>query len=218
MIGLRYVSIVLILLLLVPLTAARIYCTVSEPYDPDNPNCVYDVPGGEELIGPGKEILENNEQDIADDHLSVMRWVSVVRTGTVSYRMPGVAELYTETIVSFDITNEGEETATDMEITQPINGIRSYSIYVGDVESGENKVVSFTIAGEYVDDDLGEPEVKYNLPQVDIEITEAVVGEKVEVLLSINSVPVEGELVEVISPTGLSFNLRTNEEGKIDKI
>ncbi|RLG18481.1 hypothetical protein DRN67_04130 [Candidatus Micrarchaeota archaeon] len=200
------------MLLLVPLSASRIYCTEDRPFDPSNPDCVYDVPGGEAVIGPGKEVLQTIEESFDDEVLSVKRKLIIVRTGSISYRIQGTAELYKETIVEYEVTNKDDEGVMDVEIEQGVGKGETHSVYVGKLEPGESKIVSFVIADERTE--IGEPLIDYTLPTVALRASNVVIGEEITVWLSINSEPLAGEMVEVITPAGYKFDLKTDEEGK----
>jgi len=212
--GLRHVLFaLLVILLLVPLLTAS-YCTSGGKEGEPRYECFYDVPGGERHIGPGEEILAVSEDVFSDGHLLVVRETAVMQIGAVSYIVQGAAAFQIETRAVFEVTNEGSEMATDIVVEQPVGPESTQSVHVGNLDAGESKVVSIVSMGSQPE--LDGPIIHYTLPHATLETSDSAIGEKVTVWLRSMSRPLEEEIVEVTSPSGFEFSLKTDASGKVE--
>ncbi|VVC04936.1 Uncharacterised protein [Candidatus Burarchaeum australiense] len=214
-INLRNLSLVVLgLLLLVTLSYAVDCVTTNGVKAKPAYDCLYDIPGGEPLIGAGKETLSMDKQNFGDANVLVERTVSVVRTGAVSYLVPGTAQMYTETIVSFKATNRGEEAISDFIVVQPLGEGETHSMTVGDLAAGKSNTVSFSFPQAQTAFD--DPTMDYSLPTVMLKASNlnSTVNQETELWLRLGSKPVVGEVIGITSPSGFKFDLKTDESGK----
>ena len=214
-IGLRnplFVVLVFLLVAMLPLAAAlSTYCTKAEIENMQT-GCAYEIPGGEISSGPGKEVVAADEETFDDGHLLIVRTVSIIRASSISYSVPNVAEMYKETEVSYQITNEEGEPVKDFEIKQQLIEGQMYSLYVGGLAAKASKTVSFRLPGALRE--LSDPVLNYNLPTVTLKASDGMIGKEADIWLRVDSsTPLAGESVDVTSPSGFQFTLITNEGG-----
>ncbi|MDO8339873.1 MAG: hypothetical protein Q7T16_04420 [Candidatus Burarchaeum sp.] len=208
-----FVVLVFLLVAMLPLAAAAsTYCTKADIEDMKT-GCAYEIPGGEISSGPGKEIVASSTETFNDGHLLIVRTVSIIRAGSISYSVPNVADMSKETEVSYKITNEEGEPVKDFEIKQQLIEGQTYSLYVGGLAARANKTVSFSLPGVFRE--LGEPVLNYNLPTVTLKASDGMIGKEADIWLRAgSSTPVAGESIEITSPSGFQFTLISNEGGK----
>jgi hypothetical protein len=173
--------------------------------------CVYDTPGGVALVGAGKETLEHNELLLGEGPVSVARSTNLVQTGVISYQVQA-ASLQRDVVVSYLVSNNGKELAEDVVVEQDIPDAATYTLHLGSLAAGKNATVSFSFKGTGTG--LPEPVLHYYLPAAEFNSSNASLDRMLDLWLLVGKKPLQGEDVEVTSPSGYQFGLRTDEYGK----
>ena len=84
--------------------------------------------------------------------------------------------------------------------------------HLGAIAAGKNATVSFSFKGAGTE--LPEPVLRYGLPVASFKASNASMDEMLDLWLLSGTKPLAGENVEVTSPSGYTFGLRTDEYGK----
>jgi len=174
--------------------------------------CVYDTPGGEALVGAGKEVLQHSELAVNDGGLAVVRRAELVQTAAIGYYVPNTASLQRDVVVSYSVSNAGKEPVSDLVIEQEVPGGITYKLHVGAIAAGKSATASFSFKGAGAE--MPEPVLSYGLPVASFKAANASVDEMLDLWLLSGTKPLAGENVEVTSPSGYTFGLRTDEYGK----
>ncbi|MFA6035680.1 MAG: hypothetical protein WC759_01865 [Candidatus Micrarchaeia archaeon] len=173
--------------------------------------CVYDTPGGVALVGAGKETLEHNELLLNEGEITAVRSTDLVQTGAISYQVQA-ASLQKDVVVSYFVRNAGKELAENLIVEQDIPSSATYKLRMGSLAAGKNATMSFSFKGTGTE--LPEPVLHYYLPAAELKASNASLDEMLDLWLLVGKKPLEGEDVEVTSPSGYKFALRTDEYGK----